>query len=289
MRLCSYSFLATVLLCAVALQLGAQGRLPDGGAPLTVDQVIARLEQKDHERAQALREFEGSRTYHLEYHGMGGSKEADMKVQMNFQAPASKRFTVISQDGSKFIIDHVLKKLLQSEQEAQDPNNRRATALSRENYEFSLLRYEQRLDGSHVYVLDVKPRTKNKFLYQGTIVVNADDFAVMRIEAAPAKNPSFWIKKTQIEHTYVKVGDFWLPAQNRTESQILVGGRASLTIDYLNYRIISSTPLGAPERATAMQGERASNLAQKMLIRDKAATQIVPANDALAEITINPK
>ena len=40
-----------------------------------------------------------------------------------------------------------------------------------------------------------------------------------RIEAEPAKNPSFWIKKTDIHHEYVKVGDFWLPADNKSVSK----------------------------------------------------------------------
>jgi len=38
--------------------------------------------------------------------------------------------------------------------------------------------------------------------------VDAEDFAVVRSEAAPAKNPSFWSKETRIEQAYAKIGDF---------------------------------------------------------------------------------
>ena len=58
-----------------------------------------------------------------------------------------------------------------------------------------------------------------------------------RIEAEPAKNPSFWIKKTEIHHAYLKVGEFWLPAENKTVSTLRLGGRATLTIKYQNYDI----------------------------------------------------
>jgi hypothetical protein len=218
-------------------------------APLTAQEVAARMEAKGRERALALRAFEASRVYHLEYWGFGGNKEAELKVRMNFRAPATKTFKVISQDGSKFIIEHVFNRLLQSEQEALDDQNRQATALTLENYEFSLSGYEEQADGGHAYVLDVKPRNKNKFLYVGKIWVNAQDFAVERIEAEPAKSPSFWIKKTQIEHRYIKVGNFWLPAQNRSESQIRLGGRALLTIDYNDYRITSATTPGTADQA----------------------------------------
>ncbi|HKD44200.1 MAG TPA: outer membrane lipoprotein-sorting protein [Candidatus Angelobacter sp.] len=242
--------LATIVLGCVCPGLQAQTVVelgPPGGL-LTAQQVAAKMEEKNRERVVALREFEGSRVYHLEYHGPGGAKDAEMKVEMNFRAPDVKNFTVTSQEGSKLIIEHVFKKLIESEREALSEDNRRATQLTSDNYEFALLGREKAEDGD-AYVLEVKPRTKNKFLYQGKIWVSATDFAVTRIEATPAKNPSFWVRKTQINHQYVKVGDFWLPAQNRTESQIQFGGRAILTVDYMNYRILSAAPLEASSQA----------------------------------------
>jgi hypothetical protein len=93
------------------------------------------------------------------------------------------------------------------------------------------------------------PKTRNKFLYRGKIWVDAKDFAVVRIEGEPGKSPSFWIKKTEIAHRYVKVNDFWLPAENRTESVIRLGGRAILSIEYKDYRITRATPLPEVEGA----------------------------------------
>jgi hypothetical protein len=282
MRFCSRTLLAVLVLLGGAwTQLPAQTNLsasagsdaPPPGAPLAVEQLAHRLEEKNRERAQALCAFENSRLYHLEYRGLGGSKDASMTVQVDFHAPASKNFTVISQEGSKMIIEHVFKKLLASELEAATEENLRATALSLENYEFTLEGFENNKDGG-AYVLNVKPRTRNKFLYQGRIWINAADFAVTRIDAAPAKNPSFWIKRTQIEHNYVKVGDFWFPARNRTVSEIRIGGRATLAIDYTNYKILSAASLGstphigiagaseptchAPQKATAAVAAPAS-------------------------------
>ena len=63
------------------------------------------------------------------------------------------------------------------------------------------------------------------------------DFAICRIEAEPAQNPSFWIKRTEIHHTYLKVGDFWLPSDNRSVSSLRLGGLATLTIRYEDYKI----------------------------------------------------
>lgn len=238
------------------------------------------MENNGRERALALRAVEASRIYHLEYWGFGGNKEAEMEVRMSFRAPATKSFTVVSQSGSSFIIDHVFRKLLEGEQEALEDQNGQATALTAENYEFSFDSYQKLQDGSHAYVLNVKPRSKKKFLYEGKIWINADDYAVMRIEAAPARSPSFWIKRTEIEHTYTKVGKFWLPARNRTESQIRLGGHAILTIDYSNYQINSAAP-GPPQAVVSSDNSPQTKRRQPKNIARRQWTSDAALADAL--------
>jgi outer membrane lipoprotein-sorting protein len=217
-------------------------------APLSLEQVVTNLEQKNAQRAAALGAFEGKRIYRMQYRGFPSDKDAEMVVKVTFHAPNSKEFTVVSQTGSKFVIDRVFKKLLEGEQEAADRDNRHDTALTRQNYNFELAGYDANPDGGQ-YVLNLAPRTKNKFLYRGKIWVDAKDFAVVRIEAEPGKNPSFWIKKTDIAHRYVKVNDFWLPAENHTESFVRLGGKATLSIEYQDYKIIKSTPVDAAKKA----------------------------------------
>ncbi len=163
-------------------------------------------------------------------------------MDVKYQAPATKEFIIQSETGSKLIIDRVFKKLLQSEKEALEAENLRRTALNQENYVFTLLGYEITSAGS-MYVLSVEPRRKEKFLYSGRIWVDGEDFAVVRIEAEPAKNPSFWTRNTKIEHRYVKVNDFWLPARNHSLTSVRLGGRADLTIDYQDYQV---TPASLP-------------------------------------------
>lgn len=217
------------------------------GAPLSLEQVVTNLEERNAQRAAALKEFEGKRIYRMQYRGFPSDRDAEMVVKVSFRAPNSKAFTVVSQTGSNFVIDHVFKKLLEGEQEAVQAENRQDTALTRQNYNFQLAGYETTPKGSQ-YVLKLFPRTKNKFLYRGKVWVDAKDFAVVRIEAEPGKNPSFWIKKTDIAHRYVKVNDFWLPAENRTESLVRLGGKATLSIEYQDYKIIKATPLNAARK-----------------------------------------
>ena len=242
--------IAATLITATYIANGQQNPAAHGApkpATLSLEQVVTNLEQRNAQRAAALEEFEGKRIYRMEYRGFPSDKDAEMIVKVSFHAPNSKEFTVVSQTGSKFIIDRVFKKLLEGEQEAANHDNHHDTALTRQNYDFELAGYEVNADGGQ-YVLNLLPRTRNKFLYRGKVWVDAKDFAVVRIQAEPGKNPSFWIKKTDIAHRYVKVNDFWLPAENHTESFVRLGGKATLSIEYQDYKIIKAVPLDAAKK-----------------------------------------
>ncbi|MGO8797362.1 MAG: hypothetical protein ACLQLC_21290 [Candidatus Sulfotelmatobacter sp.] len=238
--------LITILLLAAtslaAQEPGAESTPSLPAARLPLDQVVSNLEERNAQRTAALEQFEGDRIYRLAYRGFPSDHDAAMTVKVSFHAPSSKEFSVVSQTGSRFIIDHIFKRLLEGEVEAAKGDNRRQTALTRENYDFAMAGFENTSDGGQ-YVITLLPKTKNKFLYRGKIWVDANDFAVARIEGEPGKNPSFMIKKTEIAHKYIKVDNFWLPAENHTQSLIRLGGTATLTIQYQNYKILKASAL----------------------------------------------
>ena len=171
-----------------------------------------------------------------------------MVVGVTYLSPGKKEFVIQSETGSKLIIDKVLKNLLEAEKEESRPKSERQSALTDANYRFTLIGQEKGPSGA-VYVLEVEPRRKDKFLYRGRIWVDAGDFAVARLKAEPTKNPSFWTRKADIDEVYTKVRDFWLPASNHSVSAIRLGGHAELTIVYTNYEITDAgqvTSLAAP-------------------------------------------
>jgi hypothetical protein len=109
--------------------------------------------------------------------------------------------------------------------------------LTLDNYSFTLDREESESDHRY-YVLQAQPKRKNKFLVRGYVWIDADDFALARVDAEPAKNPSIWIGKTNIQHRYIKVDEIWLPARNVSKTNVRLGGMATLTIDYADYVIL---------------------------------------------------
>ncbi len=252
-RSAGFTFSLSVILGLGSLQ-GALGQASDPHAPappvrLSAEEIVTNLVERNLERARALGAYQGTRVYRLDYHGFPGSRSAEMIVDVTYRTPGTKDFSIRSEKGSQLIIERVFKRMLQSEKEAVTEENQRHIALNQDNYSFTLTGYESTPAGG-AYVLYVEPRTSNKLLYRGQIWVDAEDFAVTRIEGTPAKNPSFWTKETKIVQVYTKVGDFWLPASNRSTSAIRLGGQANFTIDYQDYHITQATAVDTPDRLT---------------------------------------
>ncbi len=201
----------------------------------SVDAIVQNLMAANARRARSLRAYRSRRTYNLDYSGIFGG-HAEMQVEATYRAPNEKTFKVLSETGSKLLIKHVLLKLLESEEEAQEERNRKALELSPANYEFKLETTE-RTPAGDFYVLEVKPRKKTKYVYSGKIWVDARDFGVARMEGTPATNPSFWVSHVEIQYQWSKVDGFWLPVHNYSVTNVRLGGRAVLNINYSDYQV----------------------------------------------------
>ncbi|MGA7886292.1 MAG: hypothetical protein WCA44_11160 [Acidobacteriaceae bacterium] len=197
-------------------------------------QVLAGMRAHDAYQSRELEQYKAIRHYQVQYRGFGTTLSAEMAVAVTYDAASGKKFSILSQSGSKLLCNKVLKRALESEEEAS--HNPQSTALSQKNYRFRLTGTEL-VDGRPAYVLHVDPLRAGKFLYRGTVWVDAADYAVVRIKVEPAKNPSFWISRSQIENTNADIQGIWLPQKNRSQSKIRIGGTAVLTIDYGSYQV----------------------------------------------------
>jgi hypothetical protein len=232
-------FMAVVPVSAVNCAL-AQNAVSPVTPNLTAAQIVDRMERNNQMRAENLKHYKALRHYSVEYVGFPKNVTASLDVELNYDAPSTKKFRVVSQSGSKYVVEHVLMKLVEGERDAS--GDKRATALTHENYNFQLVGTEA-VNGRPAYILNVEPHSESKYLYRGKIWVDAADFAVMKIDAEPSKSPSMWISKTEIHHVYSKTGEFWLPETNRSETKVRIGGTAVLTIDYGKYTNLNETNL----------------------------------------------
>lgn len=212
----------------------ASGQDTPPASNLPTEVIVERLVTARGRQARQLQSVDVIRNYRVDYQGFGGDRHAEMQVVSSYVSPNKKDFRILSQSGSRFLLDHILNKLLESEKDYQ--LDEADSDLSPRNYEFKLLGTEQ-VAGNDAYILQITPRRKAKYLCRGKIWVNARDFAIIRLEGEPAKNPSFWVSHTQMANSYQKVGDYWLPVHKDATSDVRLGGKAVLAIDFSGYRI----------------------------------------------------
>ncbi len=158
---------------------------------------------------------------------------------MEFHAPDKKIFVVTSESGSGIVRRMALNQLISSEVEAAAGKEHHDSAISSENYSLELLG-EQQIGPHHCLVAQALPKRKDKYLFEGKLWIDVDDYAVVRIEGHPAKRPSFWIQRADFVRQYQKIGDFWLPQRDETVVQVRMYGKKVLTIDHQDY-VVNAT------------------------------------------------
>jgi hypothetical protein len=213
----------------------------------TAEEIATQMVAHDRERQAELDGYGSQRIYRMEYKGPIGERHAEMVVRMDFSAPDRKQFTVLSESGSTIFCNQVLRTLMAGEQEGTLEQNHARAMLSPANYRLKLVGSEP-LDGVNTWVLDVSPRVESRFNYKGRVWVSMEDYAVVRIQGAPAKNPTWLMGSARFDYRYGRNGVFWLPQRSVTVSHLRIGGEITLTVDYGTYQI-AARPGGVPTEA----------------------------------------
>jgi hypothetical protein len=217
------------LILTLPFLLAQEGLTP---AVPTADDIVARMLARDGQRQAALHGYTGYRRYVLE--NRAHHKQAEMLVRMICRGDGSKQFEVVSASGWGGARKHVFPRLLEAEIDAARPGLRDRSRITPDNYTFEKAGTED-VRGRSAYVISIEPKTQNKYLARGRIWVDAEEYAIVRVEGEPAKNPSFWLKSVHFVHNYDKNGPFWFPVSDRSVTDVRVFGATEMTIEYFDY------------------------------------------------------
>src|SRR5271165_1538015 len=204
---------------------------------LYADEVIAKLIDHNSQRDTLGAGYTGSRRYVLENYRL--NKHAEMLVSVKCDPNGTKHFEVISEEGWKSANKRVIRKMLESETETSQPEIRPTTSLTPENYRFQMLGNDS-VDARPTYVIQVLPKREDKYLIEGRVWVDTEDFAVVRVEGKPAKNPSFWTRSVHFVQRYHKSGTFWFPFSTESVTDARIFGKTQVTITYFDYQANSA-------------------------------------------------
>jgi len=198
----------------------------------TATEIVTRMGSRDLQRQVSIEGYAGMRRYVLDNQKL--HKRAEMLVQVQGDPDGTKHFEVVSEEGWKAAHKHVLRKMLESESETSRPEIRASTKLNLENYDFEVIGTEMVADRP-AFVLETQPKRKEKYLFRGRIWVDAEDYALVRAEGSPAKNPSFWTKSTHFVQMYQKNGPLWFPRSTQSVTEAHIFGTTDVNIEYFDY------------------------------------------------------
>jgi hypothetical protein len=231
------SLLALVLIVALSTMEAAKTQppwgVPPSGEKMTAETLLAKVAEQDRLRDVCLQRYSVTRTYLVK--NDEGKLRAEALVWLQYRAPGSKEFKILSETGPQ-VICKLLNSLLEMEVETALGRGRDDSSITPANYTFEIEGGAD-VDGYHCFVVQATPKRRDKCLFEGTIWINAKDFAIVKIAGQPAKSPSFWIKRTDFIRRYQKIGECWLPWKDETVSQVRLFGRNTLTIDHNHYHV----------------------------------------------------
>ena len=233
---------AVVAMTTFVADMAAQvnrGSEPEHTAPLeplrpgiTESEIFTQLVAHNELRSAALLDYTALRTYQVV--DLKGKVHAEEIGRMDYRAPDKKTFVVTSEKGSGIIRHMALNPLIASEIEAAAGREHHDSSITPANYKLKPLG-EQQVGPHRCFVAQAIPKRKDKYLFEGKIWIDVQDYAVVRIEGHPAKKLSFWIERADIVRQYQKIGNFWLPERDETFVQVRLYGKKVLTIDHRDY------------------------------------------------------
>lgn len=220
--------------------------------PPSASEIARRMVEHETRRLQAMYGYTSIRHYH--FSNPGHKTDADMIVRATVTRTGAKTFEVLNQHGSPSVCRFIFSRMLQTEQEAARPEVLEANRIVPSNYSFELVGTE-RVAGRSAYILKATPRLRSRYLIEGRVWIDAQDFAIVRIDGVPAKAPSFWTKSVHFVHTYKQEGPFWLAASDHSETDARIFGLTKVDIDYVSYALNppdTERRAGAPEARHAV-------------------------------------
>jgi len=200
----------------------------------TPERIFTELMRHNEQRNAELRSYSEMRSYSVA--DPTGKVHAEAVVRLDYRAPDTKSFVPISEKGSAVVRHLVLNRLMESEIDAASGKSHRDSTINPANYTFRLLG-EQDLGGNRCFVVQAIPTRKDKYLFDGKVWIDSQDYAVVQIIGHPAKKLSMWVDKADFVRRYQKIGGFWLPLKDETSVHVRLYGSKILTIEHQSYTI----------------------------------------------------
>lgn len=156
------------------------------------------------------------------------------------------RYEIVSERGSDYVRNKVLKAVLKREQELVAAGASGRAELTDDNYEFT----GENVQGDVRYVT-IKPKRKDLLLVDGRMVLSQDGCELLRVEGRLSKNPSFWTSLVNVIRHYARLDGVRVPIAIETTAKVKFAGLSHLQVQY-EYETINGRPASVSARRTTV-------------------------------------
>jgi hypothetical protein len=148
------------------------------------------------------------------------NKKAEVTAEVSFVPPNSKTYSIKGTEGSG-LGERIVRRMLDGE--TQIVKDYGATDYTTANYDFRMAG-EEELDGNSCYVIELSPKRKDKTLLRGNIWIDVETYRIRRMEAEPAKSPSWWLRDVRVAFSYGDVDGMWLQTSSGFTTNVRIFG-----------------------------------------------------------------
>ena len=213
-------------------------------SPPPLDVVLARMTEARALNQSLLKPYVVTRVYVLAGKEQD-NKKSEVTAEVRFIPPNAKTYSIKGTEGSG-LGERIVRRMLDGE--TQIVKDFSATDYTTANYDFRLAG-EEALDGYRCYVIELSPKRKDKTLLRGNIWIDAQTYRIRRMEATPAKSPSWWLRDVRVMFSYGEVDGMWLQTASEYTTNVRLFGQHTMTSRDVNYEPIE------PTAARAFQSE----------------------------------
>lgn len=233
-----------MLLFAASVSAAAQ---PPTTAP-DVETILVRMAESRAVNRATFRPYMVTRDYTLFGKERDKSK-SEVTAELTFVPPNTKEFRIRESSGSG-LGERIVRQMLEGETEIAEDYG--SSDISLENYDFKFAG-EKTLDGQRCYLIETFPKRKQKNLIRGHVWVDVDSYLLRRLEGAPAKSPSWWLRNVRLAFTYSDVEGMWLQTASEYTTNVRIFGHYAITSRDVKYDFDGVAAAGLRGSAAAAQ------------------------------------
>lgn len=225
-------------------------------APLA-DEILAKVAENSALRHATA--YSGWREYSISNQRFG--KSASATVRITSEPGKGKQFTITRRVGSTKLLS-VIESLLSSEADAGRPRNAQAHEIGPPNYRASV-RGSETMAGHDCWVMSLTPKTRSKYLLNGTAWIDKNTFGIVRLDGTTAASVSMWVGTPHIVEDFTLVDGVWLPLHTVSKSNSFLLGESDLDIRYTGYEVKRSETPSDDVHGSGLAAEAATSLSRQ--------------------------